>query len=166
MADEKSPAPAGNPWKYMVFGLLGALLLVAGGGGAWLMLNRGKSTAAAAPVAEVKPQPEFTVHLDGFTVNLSDPQENAFLRVTMDLGLAQAPKGDSKGKEGGGGDDSFPTARVRDTVLSVLTACQASELITPEGKSDLKHHLLEALQRDAPEIGVRNVYFTEFLVQR
>jgi len=38
--------------------------------------------------------------------------------------------------------------------------------MTPEGKAQLKRDLVQVLQQKVPEIDVRDVYFTEFLVQR
>jgi flagellar basal body-associated protein FliL len=57
-------------------------------------------------------------------------------------------------------------ARTRDAILMVLTNCKADNLIAPVGKAALKQELTKALQEHAPELGVREVYFTEFLVQR
>jgi flagellar basal body-associated protein FliL len=48
----------------------------------------------------------------------------------------------------------------------VLTAGKADALLTQEGKTQLKKNLVEALNHNVPELGVRDVYFTEFLVQR
>lgn len=161
MADEsKSSAKPAEPVKkkskapflVMVFAVL-----VGGAGGAWFFLHHSK-TAEAAPEANA---PEFVVHLETFTVNLADPEEGHFLRVTIDLGLAHAPKGAA---ERGYGD--FPMARARDAILSVLTVGKADVLLTPEGKARLKHDLIQALQETVPEADVRNVYFTEFIVQR
>lgn len=106
--------------------------------------------------------PKYLVHLEGFTVNLADPEETHFLRVTLDLGLDQLPQAVEREKPA----NSLPIPRIRDTILSVLTLCKANELLTPEGKSRLKKDLLEALKRDVPDVPVREVYFTEFLVQR
>ena len=106
--------------------------------------------------------PRYVAHLDGFTVNLADPEETHFLRITMDLGLDRVPEGVDKSKLA----QSLPIPRMRDAVLSVLTVCKADELLTPEGKSILKKNLLAALNKAVPEIGVREIYFTEFLVQR
>ena len=61
---------------------------------------------------------------------------------------------------------SLPIARIRDAILSVLTLCKANALLTPEGKADLKKNLVDSLNRKVPELGVKDVYFTEFLVQR
>ena len=139
--------------------LILALLVVAmgAGAGAYFYFHQTK-TAQAAPTAE--PETLHTVHLEGFTVNLADVEENHFLRVTIDIGLGHAPKA---AKEG---ESEIPTARVRDAILTVLTAGKADVLITQEGKAQLKKEILAALQRVAPELDVREVYFTEFLVQR
>ena len=131
--------------------------LAAAGGGAWFYLHQGK-TAQAAPQQQTEAL--HTVHLEGFTVNLADAEENHFLRITIDLGLGHAPKA---AKEG---ESEIPTARVRDSILTVLTASKSEALVTPEGKAQLKKDILAALTQSAPELDVREVYFTEFLVQR
>lgn len=132
--------------------------LAAAGGGAWFYLHQGK-TAQAAPQQQ-QTEALHTVHLEGFTVNLADAEENHFLRITIDLGLGHAPKA---AKEG---ESEIPTARVRDAILTVLTAGKSDALVTPDGKAQLKKDVLAALQQSAPELDVREVYFTEFLVQR
>lgn len=161
MADEPkgTAKPAEAPKKKSIAPLLIILvLLVAGGGGAaWFFLHKGK-TAEAAPEVNT---PEFVVHLDTFTVNLADPEEGHFLRITIDLGLGHPPKGAAEHNFG-----DFPVARARDAILSVLTVGKADVLLTPDGKAQLKHDLIQALQDKVPEADVRNVYFTEFIVQR
>lgn len=92
-------------------------------------------------------------------LNLADPEGKAYLRVGIDLGL----KGPPKNKEEVGGT---PVALVRDTILGRLSLAQPDELLTAEGKTKLKASLLQALQQRAPELGVEEVYFTEFLIQR
>ena len=57
-------------------------------------------------------------------------------------------------------------ATIRDSILTVLAQCTSDQLLTPEGKAKLKADLLNALNRDVPELRAREVYFTEFLVQR
>jgi flagellar FliL protein len=143
--------------------LVGAVLLaIAGGGGsAWLMVQRGHASDASRTV-ESNAAPKYLVHLEGFTVNLADPEDTHFLRVTMDLGIDRLPEGVEKQKA----STTLPVGRIRDAVLSVLTAGKADALLTQEGKTQLKKNLVEALNHNVPELGVRDVYFTEFLVQR
>lgn len=152
-AEKKSSAG----WIFVVI----LLLLVGGGITAWLMLDEGPN-AQASKSAKPGGVPKYLVHLEGFTVNLADPEETHFLRVTMDLGIDRLPEGVDREKASA----ALPVGRIRDAILSVLTTCKADALLTAEGKTALKKNLVEALNRAVPELGVREVYFTEFLVQR
>ena len=143
--------------------VIGTLVLAAavGGGAVWFVQQRDR-TAEAAKAADLATAPRYVVHLEGFTVNLADPEETHFLRATIDLGIDHLPAGTDQDKPG----QSLPVPRIRDAILSVLTVCKADELLTPEGKAKLKKNLIDALNKSVPEIGVREIYFTEFLVQR
>jgi flagellar basal body-associated protein FliL len=150
---EKSPIP--------LFFVI-ALLAVAGAAGTtWFVVQRGQ-TADAAHSSDTSTSPKFVMHLEGFTVNLADPEETHFLRVTMDLGVDRLPEGSTKERPSAG----FPVSRVRDAILRVLSEGRADVLLTPEGKTKLKQDLLESLNRNVPELASREIYFTEFLVQR
>jgi len=144
-----------------IVALIAGLALLLGGIGAWFAFGRGDSSDATAAGSPSSPELS-TIHLDGFTVNLADREDNHFLRVTMDLALEHLPPGAEKDKPASG----LPMARIRDAILAVLTECSADALLTPDGKTELKKHLIEALNRSVPELGVRDIYFTEFLVQR
>lgn len=101
-------------------------------------------------------QAKSTLHLESFVLNLADPGQRSYLRVGIDLGLnRQMGKG-----------ESAPLGPVRDTILSVLGQSQADDLVTAKGKTKLKEDLLHALQERVPGLGVEEVYFTEFLIQR
>jgi flagellar basal body-associated protein FliL len=50
--------------------------------------------------------------------------------------------------------------------LQVLSTYHSADLLAPEGKLKLKQELVKALEVGAPELGVREVYITDFLVQR
>jgi flagellar FliL protein len=153
--------------KLLLFVLVGLVLLLGGSGATWFFFVHGKSAQAssAKPPAPEKKDPEFTLHLDPFTVNLDDQEESHFLRVTLELGLGHAPKGGDGSKEGAEAA-GLPIAQTRDAILTILSACKANELLTPEGKNALKQRLLDTLQQKVPDLDARNVYFTEFLVQR
>lgn len=113
-------------------------------------LNKAHNQVQAPKVTSV-------LHLETFTVNLSDPEQKAYLRLGVDLELERADKG---------GKDDMSVGMVRDTILTVLMATTPAELTTPEGKQRLKQQLLESLQKRAPGLGVREVYFTDFLMQQ
>jgi len=102
-----------------------------------------------------------TLRIESFVVNLADPAGSCFLRIGIDLGLGHEPAGE--GKEKG---TAPATAQIRDTIISVLTRWQSASLLAPEGKTKLKEELLKALQERLPKMGILEVYFTDFLVQR
>lgn len=135
--------------------------LVVGGGAVWFVQQRDHTTEASK-ARDSSAAPKYIVHLEGFTVNLADPEETHFLRATIDLGIDRLPEGAQKDKP----SLSLPVARIRDAILSVLTVSKANDLLTPEGKAQLKKNLLDSLNRAVPELDVREIYFTEFLVQR
>ncbi len=100
--------------------------------------------------------PKVTLHLESFVVNLDDPEGGRFLRVGIDLGVDSPPASPA----------GVPTARIRDTILGVLTTWRSDALLAPDGKPKLKAELVRALREKLPDLNVREVYFTDFLVQR
>jgi flagellar protein FliL len=154
---EKSPQRSSAP---MVVSMV-LFAVVVGGASVWFVQQR-DHTAEASRGAESSGAPKYIVHLEGFTVNLADQEETHFLRATIDLGIDRLPEGANKEKLA----QAVPVSRIRDSILSVLTVCKADDLLKPEGKAQLKKNLLDSLNKNVPEIGVREIYFTEFLVQR
>jgi flagellar basal body-associated protein FliL len=129
-----------------------------GASATWLITQR--AHAAAGPVAKPITRGQI-VKLEGFTVNLADPEASHFLRLTIALEVDHLPDAEKEKVEA-----ALPIARIRDVILSVLTAAKADVLLTPEGKNQLKKSVLESLRTGVPEITIRDIYFTEFLVQR
>ncbi len=126
--------------------------LALAGMGIWYRANQEHSSAPnqASPV-------KSTVHLETFVLNLADPEQRSYLRVGIDLGINQEIKH---------GEELAPVGEVRDTILGVLAEAKVNDLLTAEGKTKLKENLLHALQERVPRLGVEEVYFTEFLIQR
>jgi flagellar FliL protein len=160
-AATKQPVVTKSRSSSLALILIGLLVAIIAGGGVWFVVQHDRTTEAARK-AESSSAPKYLIHLEGFTVNLADPEETHFLRVTMDLGVDQLPEGADREKM----TTLLPVARIRDSILSVLTVCKADSLLTPEGKTQLKKNLVNVLSQNVPELGVREVYFTEFLVQR
>jgi flagellar protein FliL len=98
-----------------------------------------------------------TLHLETFVLNLADLEQRSYLRVGIDLGLD---------RELGRGENAPPVGAVRDTILGVLAQSRVDELLTAKGKEKLKQDVLHALQERMPGLGAKEVYFTEFLIQR
>lgn len=138
------------------------LLLAGGGGGAYWFLFRGNAEAAGAD-AEPEPEPEVeatgVIPLEPFVVNLADPSGTRFLRVT--LSLVVADEGIAKEFE----EEKVVHMRVRSAILELLAQKQAAELITADGKTALKKEIDEVVEHAAHELEVKDVLFSEFIVQ-
>jgi len=108
--------------------------------------------------------------LEPLLVNLADAGGSSYLRVALTLRVADAAdkKGtranDEKSKNDKGMDDAV--AAVRDTVLTVLGRETADGLLAADGKEHLKAELKSALAEHNAELKVKDVFFTDFLVQR
>jgi flagellar FliL protein len=138
--------------------LIGAVVLVALAGAGWLWHRH--SLAAAPPEQQKNPATEVksVMHLENFVVNLQGATDGGYLRIGIDLGVAAEAKEGEK--------QATPAGRLRDAILTVLGTRTVDELLTPEGKAKLKQDLLQAVNDRAPEIDCKEIYFTEFLVQR
>jgi flagellar basal body-associated protein FliL len=149
---EEEPKKSTGSLKGKLLFVLPVVILIAVG--IWYWASR-----KSEPEAQADPEPHIksTLHLETFVLNLADPDQRAYLRVGVDLGLS---------KEAKHGEEAAPTAQVRDTILTVLAQAKGEELITAPGKTKLKQDLLRALQERVPQLGVEEVYFTEFLIQR
>jgi flagellar FliL protein len=108
--------------------------------------------------------------LEPLLVNLADGGGNSYLRVALTLRVADvadkksAKVSDEKGKDDKRTDDA--TAAVRDTVLTVLGRQTADGLLAADGKEHLKAELKAALAEHNADLKVKDVFFTDFLVQR
>ncbi|HEY1270839.1 MAG TPA: flagellar basal body-associated FliL family protein [Terriglobales bacterium] len=128
------------------------LVLVVAGVVVWYWMGRDRVGGESGNGNAV----QSTLHLDSFVLNAADADQRAYLRVGIDLGLNQDAKHAS----------TAPVARVRDTILGVLGEAKVDDLMAASGKKKLKDDLVRALRERVPELGVEEVYFTEFLIQR
>ncbi len=148
----ESPAAPGKKSRRKVLVTIVVLLAVIGIAG-WRWSAR-RSRPAETPQ---QPKVESLLHLESFLVNLADKDDRVYLRIGIDLGLAEAPKKSESGAD--------PTPAVRDTVLGILGTRTADDLLSPEGKTKLKQDLVQSLNTRLPQLRVREVYLTDFLVQ-
>jgi len=158
VADQKKGAKKWGRQRWRR-GVAAALVLPVAACTVWYMFRHSASTAHKK--AKADPEARAFLHLDPFVVNLADPRGDQFLRIGIDLGLERASE-----EHKGTGQSELPNARARDTILMVLTTCNADDLMAPAGKAKLKDELTKALREHVPELGVQEVYFTEFLLQR
>lgn len=132
---------------------MGMLLFASVGATGWFW-QRSTSEGTASDGRSV----HSVMHLESFVVNLSGASENGYLRVGIDLGVATDSRQSDK--------QAASIGRLRDAILSVLATQKVDELLTAEGKLKLKHDMLVAINDRVPEVQCKEIYFTEFLVQR
>jgi flagellar FliL protein len=103
--------------------------------------------------------------LDPLLANLADEGGSSYLRVSMTLQVEDAAaKKDSAKKGSNSGDDAM--AAIRDTALTVLGKQTTEGLLAPEGKEHLKAELRQALAERDADLKVKQIFFTDYLVQR
>ena len=94
--------------------------------------------------------------LDTFIVNLADAGRSRYLRVTMDLELANS-------SDAGKLTERLP--QIRDSILMILPAKQFDDIASMEGKMALRDEILAKLNSLFGNNVVTNIFFTEFVVQ-
>ena len=120
--------------------------------------------------AEAKQPEELTyVDLGAFLVNVMAQDRLRYLRAEITLAVPSAPAKPSKGGDGDGHDDAgLPPeleARVRDTIVRVLSQ-QSFENLRQGGPDDrLKRDILKALEQAMKDTKPAAVLFTSFVMQ-
>jgi len=94
--------------------------------------------------------------LDNFTVNLLSDNGRRYLKVQMNLEL----DGEELAAE-----LETKTAVVRDVIIRLLSSKTLEEISTAKGKDKLKEQVVNQLNLRLKDGNIRNVYFTEFVVQ-
>lgn len=177
VADDKggvaanAPAPA-LPIKLLIIVVVAAL--VAGLGGAFVVVKLlGRNSESATAVDEHKTEtskaeargeppgkhaagagPMFD--LEPFIVNLADSPEIRYLKLTVKL----EAENDAVTAE-----LASRVPQLRDTILVLLSSKDSATIRTPQGKFQLRDEITQRVNGLLPKPGVRNAYFTDFVVQ-
>jgi flagellar FliL protein len=118
-----------------------------------VQVNPAVSQDAQQPQAAA-PGPLFS--LETFIVNLADQERNRYLRVTMDLELAETADSNKVTER---------LAQVRDSILMILPTKHFEEIASMEGKIALRDEIIARLNGLFNKKLVTNIFFTEFVVQ-
>lgn len=169
MADEaavKEASEGGTPPKKskMMFIILGVAIVLLGGGGFFAYTKfivpkpaiDGEAEEHIAKVVEKEPIAGEMMMLEPFVVNLSDPAGKRYLKIIMGLELESAEVIVLAEKA---------VPRLRDAAIMMLTSLTFEEVMTPEGKLQIRDELLERFNQILRPKKVLNLYFTEFVVQ-
>jgi flagellar protein FliL len=173
-------APVSTAAKVPVIAMLlavvaGVVIATAGiGGVVYYLVRTGRLPVQGGIPGKAQATTPTTTHamvLDPLLVNLADAGGSSYLRVALTLRVPDpADKKGSQTKDGKNKDDKNTSdeaaAAVRDTVLTVLGRETADGLLAADGKEHLKSALKAALAEHNADLKVKDIYFTDFLVQR
>ncbi len=133
-----------------IAGILGGLFLLKGGEAKG---EEGHGAASAAPGHGIT---GVVFALDPIIANLNEPGETRYLKVTVQLEIRDALQQPHVEAQ---------KVAVRDRVLMDLSNLTAEQTRTVEQKRAIQQELLEAVNDIVGSEIIRNVYFTEFVVQ-
>jgi len=94
--------------------------------------------------------------LDPFIVNIYDGQELRYLKVKVEMEMANpAIKPELDGR----------LAAMRDAILVVLTSKTLQDIQDIQGKNQLREEILTAISKIVAQGKVTKIYFTDFVIQ-
>ncbi len=162
--NEQQEEKKGGKKKLII--ILVVLLLLLGGGGAaaykFLVLDKQKAEEkekkAEKIVEEIKNVEDLGVQFDvgTFIVNLQDKDADRYLKISIVLDVQ-----DDKIKA----ELEKRLPQVKDAITTLLFTKSSSQLRTAEGIEELKEEILKRVNAILPIGGVKNVYFTDFVIQ-
>ncbi len=166
MADEEKEAQqaeekaGGGKGKLLLIALLLLILLGGGGGAAYFFLfaKKGDKKEEDAPKPTVSPEAVGVMYKlePSFIVNLADPEMTMYARVSITLEVS-APEVVLEVQK--------REPILRDAIIEILSNKTSRELRSPEGREQLKLEIIKRINTILVQGGIRNVYFTEFVVQ-
>lgn len=176
--EEEGKKKKGNMLLVIIIGVL-VLILMIGGVVAFLMMGHDEEAGAKAGEATHTEAPakgeseEATKHessassegsteiglmfpLETFTVNLLSESGRRYLKVEMNLEM--------------GGEELSPELEekkpvFRDIIIRILSSKSLEEISTIKGKEKLKEEIVNEINLRLKDGKVKNVYFTDFVVQ-
>ena len=161
MAREKEPAPEvqeevpkkpKGKLKKIILLLVLLIVLLGGGAFAYLILFD-EPVPPGKKVAHVE---RAIMPLEPFLVNLADKDSRRYLKVKIDLEVANEKTVKELEK-------SMP--RIRDQLIFLLSSKSYQDISTPEGKYQLKKDIMTRLAALPQGKKITGAFFTEFVAQ-
>lgn len=148
--------------KKLIILLIPVLLIVLGGGGFFayktFFVKEEKEKPAEKIVNEIKKAEKQGVQVEvgTFIANLADKDADRYIKVTIIIEVQ-----DEKVKE----ETTKRMPQIRDAINTLLFTKTSEELKSPEGIEKLKEEIIRRTNAILPLGGVKDVYFTEFIIQ-
>lgn len=159
---EEEEQPAGKfPLKWIIIGVV-VLVLAGGGYVGWTMLNPQPDQTGAdggqAPDTEAVKEIEVGAmfDMDPFVVNLNEAGGKRYLKSKIEIEFV----GEDVRKEL---TNRLP--QLRDVILLHLSSKTLDEIRSVDGKIELKNALIKRINQVLKQGKIRNLYFTQFVIQ-
>jgi flagellar FliL protein len=161
---EKAPSLLPKIAMVVAIGLVSS---IGGGMVSWFLISKTMMKAEAkAPEAEKKVdevaqaiEKGGAIALEPFVVNLADADAARYLRIKISLMI------DDSAKLKELTDNSALQQKLRDVILQTLTAKSSTELISEEGKKQLRSEIQSKVSGYFKKPKLVDVMFTEFVIQ-
>ncbi len=165
---ENPVADTGKGKSKLLFIIIGLLvMIIIGMAAAFFLLMPAPSDEQIAKEIEKDQAPQevtyssdtevgVMVELQPFVVNLADPKAKHFLKASITIELQ-----DDKAKE----EAEKLMPRIRNDILMLLSSQTLEDVISIEGKVRLKDEITARLNRIIGQGKLKNVYFSQFVVQ-
>ena len=155
MADETPKKSKIAKWLIILL-----LILILGGGGSayyfFYMPHDSLLPAGAEKSVAEKAERAFPVTLPTFMVNLADPLGRRYIKLTLEIEV----NGEETVKSV---NDNM--ARIRDSIILLLSSKSYADLAPMENKLHLKNEIVERLNQILGGPKVARVYFSEIIIQ-
>ena len=162
---EQEQEQQGGGKKKLIILLVVLLLLLGGGGGAaykFLVLDKQKESKEENKAEKIQEEIRNVENLGimfevgTFVVNLADKDADRYLKVTVILEVENEQVKQEVEKR---------LPQIKDSITTLLFTKTSRELKTAEGVEKLKEEILRRVNAILPLGGVKNVYFTDFVIQ-
>ncbi|MGM0651885.1 MAG: flagellar basal body-associated FliL family protein [Bacillota bacterium] len=110
----------------------------------------------SADQPDVETPPEYSYSMEEYQVNLADPGNRRFLRMTIDLAYDEKDLA---------GEIEEREAELRSKIISVLRSKYVEDLEEPGGMESLEQDLLRAINDILNTGEVEAIYYKEFIFQ-
>ncbi len=155
----------GKGGKKKLIIILALVLVLLGGGGAaykFLVLDKAKEEEKKPNTEQIEKQVKDIENLGimfevgTFVVNLADKDADRYLKVTVVLELENEQVKQEVEKR---------LPQIKDAITTLLFTKTSKELKTIDGIENLKEEIIKRVNALLPLGGVKNVYFTDFVIQ-
>jgi flagellar protein FliL len=150
-------APDKGKGKMMLIIIIAAVVIVVAGGAAGYFFFAGGHAAKAEAKTETESTGTPSIYsLEPFIVNIYDGQDLRYLRVRVELEVAnEEAKTEMEGRK----------AQLRDAILVLLTTKTMLDIRDQQGKNQLRQEIFTVANNILPPGKLKKVYFTDFVVQ-